>query len=370
MPKINTFLKIMREAGASDLHLAADSPPVLRIGGDLKPAEHRTLNGDEVRILVYELLTDAQIEQFESRGELDCAHTLEGTARFRIHVFRRHPGIAAAFRIIPHEIPTMETLALPAAVSKMLDQRAGLILVTGPTNSGKSTTLAAMVDHLNATTTGHIITLEDPLEFVHPPKQCLINQRQIGEHSRSFANALRGALRADPNVILVGEMRDLETIALALSAAELGLLVLGTLHTKSAAQTIGRVADAFPADQQSAVRLALSESLIGICSQQLLRRADGAGRVAAFEVLMANAAVKTMIREGKGHQINNVILTGKKEGMKLLDQNLKELIHNGLVTGEEAARYAEESETILAFARSGGKLPAEQAPPPPGAPVA
>ncbi|MEM7417016.1 MAG: type IV pilus twitching motility protein PilT [Gemmatimonadota bacterium] len=368
MAKIDTFLRIMREAGASDLHLAADSPPVLRINGDLRPAEHRPLNAEEVQLLVYELLTESQIEAFEEQGELDFAHTLEGSARFRIHVFRRYPGIAAAFRVIPHEVPTIDALALPPAIPKMLKQRSGLILVTGPTNSGKSTTLAAMVDHLNAETNGHILTLEDPLEFIHTPKKCLINQRQIGEHSQSFAHALKGALRADPNVILVGEMRDLETISLALSAAELGLLVLGTLHTKSAAQTIGRVADAFPADQQSAVRLTLSEVLIGICSQQLLRRADGKGRVASFEIMVATQAIKTMIRDGKGHQVNNVIMTGKKEGMKLLDQYLKELIHNGLVTGEEAARYAEEPETILAFAQSGGKLPPDQAPPPPAPP--
>lgn len=370
MARIDIFLKIMREAGASDLHLAANSAPILRISGDLQQADHRPLTEEEVKLLVYELLTEEQVRTFEEKGELDCAHTLEGTARFRLHVFRRHPGISCAFRVIPHEVPTIESLGLPEAIPRMLRQRAGLILVTGPTNSGKSTTLAAMVDHLNANTHGHILTLEDPLEFIHKPKKCLINQRQIGEHSHSFASALKGALRADPNVILVGEMRDLETISLALSAAELGLLVLGTLHTKSAAQTIGRVADAFPADQQAAVRLTLSEVLIGICSQQLLRRTDGNGRVAAFEVMVGTQAIKTMIRDGKGHQVNNVIMTGKKEGMKLLDQYLKELIHNGLVTGEEAARYSEEPETILAFAQSGGKLPPDQAPTPPGQPVA
>lgn len=370
MARIDTFLRIMREAGASDLHLAAESPPVLRISGDLQPADHRPLSEDEVRLLVYELLTDVQIRHFEECGELDCAHTIEGTARFRLHVFRRHPGLACAFRVIPHEVPTVASLGLPEAIPRMLEPRSGLILVTGPTNSGKSTTLAAMVDHLNTNTQGHIITLEDPLEFIHEPKNCLINQRQIGEHSTSFAEALRGALRSDPNVILVGEMRDLETIALALSAAELGLLVLGTLHTKSAAQTIGRVADAFPADQQAAVRLTLSEVLIGICSQQLLRRSDGSGRIAAFEVLIGTPAVKTMIREGKSHQVNNVIMTGKKEGMKLLDQYLRELIHHGLVTGEEAARYADEPEALLAFARSGGKLPAGQTPPQPALPFA
>jgi twitching motility protein PilT len=361
MAKIDTFLRVMQEAGASDLHLCAGNRPVLRVNGDLQEARHRALSGAEVRLLVYELLTDPQIRRFEERGELDCAHTLEGVARFRVHVYKKHPGMGAAFRIIPHQVPRLDELGFPQVLKRMLNQRSGLILVTGPTNSGKSTTLAAMVNHLNEERTHHIITLEDPLEFIHQNKKCLINQRQIGEHSLSFADALRGALRADPNVILVGEIRDLETIHLAITAAELGLLVLGTLHTRSAAQTISRVADAFPVDQQSAVRLSLSEVLIGICSQQLLRRTDGTGRVAAMEILLGTPAVRTMIREAKGHQVNNVILTGKKEGMKLLDQHLKELIHEGIVTGEEAARVSAEPEGILAFARSGGKLPSDKA---------
>ncbi len=361
MAKIDTFLKVMQEAGASDLHLSVGNKPVLRINGGLQEARHRVLNDEEVRLLVYEVLTDTQIRRFEEKGELDCAHTLEGVARFRIHVYKKHPGMAAAFRMIPHQVPSLDELGLPEVLRKILHHRSGLILVTGPTNSGKSTTLAAMVDYLNQNMNHHIITLEDPLEFIHKNKSCLINQRQIGEHSLSFADALRGALRADPNVILVGEMRDLETINLALTAAELGLLVLGTLHTKSASQTISRVADAFPVDQQAAVRLSLSEVLIGICSQQLVRRADGKGRIAALEILLGTPAVRTMIRDSKGHQVNNVIQTGKKEGMKLLDQHLKELISDGIVTGEEAARVAAEPETLLAFARSGGKLPPEKA---------
>ncbi len=355
MPKIDTFLRIMREEGASDLHLSTGSVPVLRINGALEEAEHRPLSGDEVRLLVYELLTDTQIEHFERTGELDCAHTIEGVARFRIHAYKKHPGMAAAFRVIPHEVPELEQLGMPEVVRSMLDSRSGLILVTGPTNSGKSTTLAAMVDYLNRTRSYHIITLEDPLEFIHQNRQCLINQRQIGEHSLSFADALRGALRADPNVILVGEMRDLETISLALTAAELGLLVMGTLHTKSAAQTISRVADAFPVDQQSAVRHALSEVLVGICSQQLLRRKDGQGRVAALEILVGTPAVRTMIREAKGHQVNNVIMTGKKDGMKLRDQHLKELIEADVVSPDEAALVAEEPDQIMAFGRSLGR---------------
>jgi twitching motility protein PilT len=353
MPKIDTFLTIMQEADASDLHLSAGNKPVLRINGELQEARHRELKNEEVKILVYELLTDPQIKRFEEKGELDCAHTIEGIARFRIHAFKKHPGMAAAFRRIPHQVPTLDELGLPPVLKKMLQQRSGLILVTGPTNSGKSTTLAAMVDYLNENMSHHIITLEDPLEFIHENKNCLINQRQIGEHSHTFADALRGALRADPNVILVGEMRDLETISLALTAAELGLLVMGTLHTKSAAQTLGRISDAFPVDQQAAVRLAFSEVLNGVCSQQLLRRAKDGGRIAAMEVLVGTPAVRTMIREKKDHQVNNVIMTGKKEGMNLLDQHLKDLISEGLVTGEDAARVAAEPETVLAFARSG-----------------
>jgi twitching motility protein PilT len=343
----------MQQAGASDLHLSTGCVPMLRINGVLEKARHRPLTGDEVRLLAYELLSDAQVDRFEADGELDCAYTLEGVARFRINVYKKFPGMAAAIRIIPHEVPSLDSLGFPPVLKTLLQQRSGLLLVTGPTNSGKSTTLAAMVDYLNEQMKYHIITLEDPLEFVHTNKQCLINQRQIGEHSRSFADALRGALREDPNVILVGEMRDLETISLALTAAELGLLVLGTLHTRSAAQTISRISDAFPADQQSAVRLGLSEVLLGVCSQQLLRRADGPGRVAALEILVATGAVRNLIREGKNHQVNNVITTGRREGMNLMDQHLKELVEQGVVEPAEAARFATEPQAFLA-ATGGG----------------
>lgn len=351
MPKIDTILKIMEENGASDLHLSAECAPMLRIDGILEKTSHRPLSTDEVRLLIYELLTDAQIEQFETMGELDCAYTVPKVARFRINVFRKHPGIAAVFRRIPHEIQTLKSLGFSEALVKMLGQRAGLLLVTGPTGSGKSTTLAAMVDHLNTNLNYHIITLEDPLEFIHTNKNSLINQRQIGEHSHKFSNALRAALREDPNVILVGEMRDLETISLAVTAAELGLLVLGTLHTKSAAQTISRIVDAFPVDQQSQIRYTLAETLVGICSQQLLRKADGKGRVAAMEILVGTHAVRNLIREGKTHQVVNVMQTSRKEGMQLLDQHLKELIANRTVTVQEAARFAEDPKAILALTK-------------------
>jgi twitching motility protein PilT len=356
MAKIDAFLRIMHEHGASDLHIGTGFEPMLRIQGVLEKTNHRPLTEDETKVLVYELLTDAQVEILERDGELDCAYTLPNVARFRINVFRKHPGVAAAFRIIPHNIPTLDSLDMPEILKKMLRSKSGLILVTGPTNSGKSTTLAAMVDYLNDHMNYHLITLEDPLEFIHLNKNSLINQRQIGEHSRSFASALRGALREDPNVILVGEMRDLETISLAITAAELGLLVMGTLHTKSAAQTISRVADAFPVDQQPAIRLTLSEVLVGICSQQLVKRADGNGRIAALEIMVGTHAVRNLIREGKSHLVPNVIMTAKKEGMQMLDQHLRDLVTQKLVTADEAARYAADPAGMLAGSPKASKL--------------
>ncbi len=346
MPRIDAFLRIMQANGVSDLHLSAGAKPMLRINGVLEHAEHRSLSEDELKILLYELLTDTQISHLEEEGELDCAYTLASVGRFRINIFKKHPGLGAAIRIIPNQIPTLDSLGFPGSLKKLILSRAGLVIVTGPTNSGKSTTLAAMVDYLNDHVNYHIITLEEPLEFIHPNKKCLINQRQIGEHSKSFANALRAALREDPNAVLVGEMRDLETISLALTASEIGLLVFGTLHTKSAAQTISRVVDAFPVSQQPQVRFMLSEVLICITSQQLLRRLDGKGRVAAIEILIGNHAVRNLIREQKGHQLNNAILTGRKEGMQLMDQHLRELVEGGIVTAEEALRYAEDPGAI------------------------
>jgi twitching motility protein PilT len=358
MARIDAFLQVMQKYGASDLHLCDGTEPLLRINGVLERTQHKPLSGDEVKVLVYELLTDAQIERFEALGELDFAYTVPDVARFRINVFRKHPGLAAAFRSIPYKIPTLDGLGFPLTLKRMLESRSGLILVTGPANSGKSTTLAAMVDHLNDNKNYHILTLEDPLEFIHANRNCLINQRQIGEHSRSFASGLRAALREDPNVILVGEMRDNETISLALTAAEVGLLVLGTLHTKSAPQTISRIIDVFPSDQQAQIGLALSEVLVGVCSQQLLRRADGHGRVAALEIMIRNHAIANLIREGKPHHIKNIMTTSRRDGMQLLDQHLRELVQQRLVTVEEAARFAEEPEAFLSAAPAAGARPA------------
>lgn len=347
MPKIDSFLSVMQEYRGSDLHIVDGSEPWLRIDGRLVKAKSKPLTEQEVRLLIYELLTDAQVESFESVGEIDCAYTLEGVARFRVSIFKRFPGLGATFRFIPNRVPTLEELGLPPVLKKMASNKDGLVLVTGPTNSGKSTTLAAIVDFINTTSNYNIITLEDPLEFVHQSKSSLISQRQIGVHTLSFASALKAAMHEDPNVIMVGEMRDNETISLALTAAELGVLVLATLHTQSATKTISRIVDVFPSTQQSQVRHTLSETLRGVCSQQLLRKADNAGRVAALEILIGTPAVTSLIREAKTHQMNNALLTGSKDGMQLMDQHLKELVSDGIVDPEEASRYVQDPTTVL-----------------------
>jgi twitching motility protein PilT len=348
----------MRETGASDLHIGDGYSPLLRLHGSLEQAKHRVLSTEEVKILLYEMLTDAQIRELEESGEIDIMYEVPEVARFRINLYKKHEGLGAAFRIIPNKIPTLDDLGFPPIIKKLLEHKNGLLLVTGPTNSGKTTTLAAMVDHLNENTNRHIITLEDPLEFIHSNKNCLINQRQIGRHTRSFAKGLRAALREDPNVVLVGEMRDNETISLALTAAETGLLVLGTLHTKSAGQTINRIVDAFPADQQDQVRMALSELLLGVCSQQLLRRADGAGRVAAMEILVRTPAIANLIRESKVQQINTAIVTGRQLGMQKLEHHLRDLVSRNIVTAEEAAVHAENPQEFLPARK---ETPAEKA---------
>jgi twitching motility protein PilT len=353
MPRIDAFLKIMRETGASDLHIGDGYSPILRMHGALEPAKHRVLSAEEVKILFHEMLSDAQIKELEEAGEIDIVYTVSDVARFRINIYKKHVGLGAAFRIIPNKIPTLDGLGFPESFKKVLAQKSGLVLVTGPTNSGKTTTLAAMVDHLNEHMNHHIITLEDPLEFIHPNKNCLINQRQIGHHSRSFAKALRAALREDPNVVLVGEMRDTETISLALTAAETGLLVLGTLHTKSAAQTVNRIVDVFPANQQDQVRMALSEVIVGVCSQQLVKRADGTGRIAALEIMIRTPAIGNLIREGKTQQINTALVTGRQLGMQKLEHHLRELVSQKIISPEEAALHAENPQDFLIGKKDG-----------------
>ena len=338
MARIDALFKMMKDQGASDLHLSTGSPPIFRIHGELERLNFKALSHEELKAIIFEILSEKQKGEFDLKHDLDFAYSVSGLARFRGNVLLQHRGIAAVFRIIPSKILSMEDLGLPEGIRKFTMLKKGLVLVTGPTGSGKSTTLAAMIDSINCSRKDHILTLEDPLEFIHENKQSLFNQRQIGEHSDSFTSALRAALREDPDVILVGEMRDLETISLAMTAAETGHLVFGTLHTNSAAKTIDRIIDAFPRDAQEQIRTMLSESLKGVVCQQLLRTMDGKGRVAALEILVGTPAIANLIREGKTFQIPSIIQTARKEGMQLMDQHLLDLLKTKRVSPEEAYR--------------------------------
>ncbi|MBU8933206.1 MAG: type IV pilus twitching motility protein PilT [candidate division Zixibacteria bacterium] len=340
MPKIDQLLDIVKKAGASDLHLAAESEPLVRVAGSLQKTRHKKLDSESIRSLIYEILTDDQIRRFEKEGDLDISYGVKGIARFRINVFHAYRGVAAAVRLIPDRISTLDTLGFPESVGELVQARSGLMLVTGPTNSGKTTTLAALIDHINTNFSRHIISLEDPVEYVHENKNSLVTQRQIGLHAGSFSAGLRAALREDPDVVVVGELRDPETISLAITAAEVGLLVLGTLHTNTAANTIDRIIDVFPADQQQQIRVMLANSLLGVISQQLVQRADKPGRVAAYELLVRTNSIAHLIREGKTHQIPNVIQSSRKLGMRQLDSHLKALVDSGIVNVSEAVRVA------------------------------
>jgi len=348
MAKIDALFKMMQQQGASDLHISTGAPPILRLHGEMARIKSPDLTNEQARALLYEILDDEQKQTFEATRDLDFAYELSGVARFRGNMLDTYRGIAAVFRIIPSEILTADQLKLPEGVRKMTRFKKGLVLVTGPTGSGKSTTLAAMIDLINSTRKEHILTLEDPLEFIHENKLSLLNQRQIGAHSMSFAAALKAALREDPDIILVGEMRDLETIEMAMSAAETGHLVFGTLHTNSAPKTIDRIIDVFPTDAQEQVRYMLGESLKGVVCQQLLKTADGKGRVAALEIMLGNAAIGNLIREGKTFQIPSIIQTARKEGMQLMDTHLMALLDEGKVTPEEAYRCAVEKRNFEA----------------------
>jgi len=348
MAKIDALFKMMQQQGASDLHISTGAPPIFRLHGEMVRIKSPDLTNEQVQALLYEILTEEQIQHFEEKRDLDFAYALPELARFRGNILDTHRGLAAVFRIIPSKILSADELNLPEGVRKMTRFKKGLVLVTGPTGSGKSTTLAAMIDLINSSRKEHILTLEDPLEFIHENKQSLINQRQIGRHSQSFTSALRAALREDPDIILVGEMRDLETIELAMSAAETGHLVFGTLHTNSAPKTIDRIIDVFPTDAQEQIRTMLGESLKGVVCQQLLKTADGKGRIAAFEIMLGNAAIGNLIREGKSFQIPSIIQTARGEGMQLMDSHLMELLNAGKVTAEEAYRCAIDKRTFEA----------------------
>jgi twitching motility protein PilT len=335
MAKIEELLKLMKQHGASDLHLVGGSPPYLRVQGEMVKLKYKAVSEEVCRALIYELLNESQIEHFEENLELDLSYALQGTGRFRVNVFMQRNGIGAVFRLIPEDILTIEELSLPRQLYDLIDANEGLILVTGPTGSGKSTTLAALIHAINSTQKAHIITIEDPIEFVHQNQMCLINQRELGSHTQSFSNALRAALREDPDIILVGEMRDLETISLAITAAETGHLVFATLHTNNAVKTIDRVIDVFPEGQQSQIRVMLSESLRGVVAQTLLPRADGRGRVPAVEILVNNSAVANLIREGKTFQVQTSMQTGQAQGMVTFEASVNDLVRKGLVSKED-----------------------------------
>jgi twitching motility protein PilT len=359
---LDALLRRMLASKASDVHLSSGSRPVFRVHGEMEVQEGEPACGSaDVERLLAPIFPDVNRSEFTERSDTDFAYEIEGLARFRVNVFRDRHGVGAVFRQIPIEILTAQQLNLPEAVIRLGDLSKGLVLVTGPTGSGKSTTLAAIVNYVNETRTDHIITIEDPVEFVHPNKKCLVNQREVRSHTRSFKDALRAALREDPDIVLVGEMRDLETIAIAIETAETGHLVFGTLHTSTAISTVDRIVDQFPADRQQQIRTMLAESLKGVVAQTLLKKIGG-GRVAALEILLSNNAVANLIRDGKTFQLASVLQTSKAQGMRLLNDSLLELVKNGVVEPREAYRKAVDKGGLLtAFKSNNIALPAEAA---------
>ncbi len=336
---ITELLRFAVSEEASDIHVSTGEPPIMRINGDMKRLDHPSLSPDDVHRMIYDIMNDKQRKDFEELNELDFSFEM-GDNRFRVNAFIQRRGKSAAFRVIPTTILSLEQLGMPSILKKLCEHEKGLILVTGPTGSGKSTTLAAMVDYINNTREGHIVTIEDPIEFVHSSKKCLVHQRELGNHTHSFANALRSSFREDPDYILVGEMRDLETIQLAVTAAETGHLVFGTLHSSGAPQTVDRIIDVFPSAQQSQIRTQLAESVQAIITQTLCKKVGG-GRVAALEIMVGTAPVRHLIREGKVHQLPSAMQTGKKDGMETMDAALTELVARGQITREEAQTKSE-----------------------------
>jgi twitching motility protein PilT len=333
--KIDRFLKLMNDRGASDFHLTVGRPPMLRASGVMESIRYRTISEIDFTEMLKPVTPERLWTEYLKSGDIDFSYEIPGVARYRVNLFRQQRGGGAVFRVIPTKIMTLEQLGLPDQVRRIASIRSGLVLVTGPTGSGKSTTLAAIIDLINETRSLHIITIEDPIEFVHPNKKCLLHQREIGSHAKSFAEALKAAGREDPDVILVGEMRDLETIAMALSAAERGTLVFGTLHTNNAAKTMDRIISVFPAPEQEGIRNVLGETIRGVVAQQLMPKVGG-GRVAALEILFASPAIGNMIREGKTSQVTSAIQTGVNQGMIDMDSSIRRLYEAGTVTARAA----------------------------------
>ncbi|MBL8066269.1 MAG: type IV pilus twitching motility protein PilT [Chthonomonadaceae bacterium] len=348
---IDEVLRDALERKASDVHLTAGLPPMARVDGELVPLNYEILAPEHTKSLVYDIMTDEHIQKFESTHELDMAYTAKGLARYRMNVYVQRHSVAAALRMIPNRIPSYEDLSLPPVIREIAKRSSGLVLVTGPTGSGKSTTIAAMVDDINGTRQGHILTIEDPIEYLHNHKKSMINQREMHSDTYSFHNALRAVLREDPDVILVGELRDLETIEAALTLAETGHLVFGTLHTRNAPSTIDRVIDVFPSDQQSQIRVLLSNTLEGVISQQLLPKLGG-GRCAALEIMIGIPAIKNLIREAKTHQMYSVIETNRQIGMQTLDSHLADMFKMGYVSYDECAMRAVDKETFAHLAKA------------------
>jgi len=336
--KIIDILKMAMQNKASDIHLTPESRPMFRINGELMPAFQQPLSPETAEEMANELMDEQQRKQLLERGEVDFSYTLTNIARFRINIFKQREQVALAIRIIPAQAPQMEMLGLPKIINDLISKPQGLLLITGPTGSGKSTTLAAIIDYINRTMRKHIITLEDPIEFVHQNVGSIINQRQVGVDTSSFASGLRAALRQDPDVVLVGELRDLETMSIAITAAETGHLVLATLHTSDAPQTIDRIIDVFPADSQAQIRIQLSSVLISVIAQRLLPTIDGRGRTAAFEVLINTPAVANLIRSEKAHQLRSVLQTSRAIGMQTMEMSLRELVQNQIVSVEAAKK--------------------------------
>jgi twitching motility protein PilT len=342
MAKIDAFFKLMNDQGASDLHLVSGQPPALRIRGEMERIKYHDLENDELKGILYEITPEHKVKVFEETGDVDFGYEIPGLARYRANFFMQKYGVAAVFREIPATIMTAEQLGLPKVMSQLAGLPRGLVVVTGPTGSGKSTTLAAIIDVANRTRKDHIITVEDPIEFVHESKSCIVNHREVGLHTKSFSAALKGALREDPDIILVGEMRDLETISLAIEAASTGHLVFGTLHTSSAPKTIDRIIEVFPSTEQAQIRSTLADGIRAIIAQVLFKRVDKVGRVPALEILIAVPAVRNLIREAKTHQIPSSIQTGKKYGMQLLDDAIMQLFQEGKISAEDAYSKANE----------------------------
>src|SRR5216117_1868432 len=336
MAKIDAFFKLMFDQGASDLHLVSGQQPIIRLHGDMERVKYKVLEDSELKAMLYEIAPELKIKQYEETGDVDFGYEIPGVARFRCNFFNQKYGCGAVFRQIPTKVNTADELGLPPLLKRAALLHKGLVLVTGPTGSGKSTTLAAMVDHSNKHRKDHIITIEDPIEFVHQSQGCLVNHREVGIHTKSFAAALRGALREDPDVILVGEMRDLETIELAITAAATGHLVFGTLHTSNASKAVDRIIDVFPTTQQNQIRTTLAESLKGVIAQNLFKRIDKPGRVAALEILVVDTAIANLVREGKTHQIPGMIQVGKKKGNQPLDDAIMEHLRHARISPEEA----------------------------------